>query len=250
MHLYFQKDLIDLAQLQHVRFGPFVEDQSGRENEDSLGSEITNLMHESKIRNEIAETHFNKLSISECEMTIELDCFSLQLSPSIDLHQLTSIQNAEDYHFSIPPNHSQSLLNSGYFLRRLQGLNDEILSKLVKIEVRQMGDNIEFDFIKHALLYEEAYTLSLYQPMIYFLVVNVFALIVGFAVLCSNSYAERRDKILQRHKENQDRIIRDATLNTMEDDMTIEEEIHKIDGLVLSLDASDDEGIEVRLADP
>ncbi len=225
-----------------MRFGSYAGSQSVHD----LGSDASNLIYDHNIHNEITKTNFDELAISECEGTIDLDCFSIRLSRLIELFGPDSIQYLNDYHsFLSRQDNLQSFFDSDYFLRSLEGVNDETLSRLVKMEVKEIGDDIEFSSIEH--LYEEAYTLSLYLPMISFLVINVFALLVGFAIVCSNTCEERRDAILQLHKENQNRTIRDASLSTEGD--SIEEEIYEIDGLVLSLDASNDEGIEVKLAD-
>ena len=119
--------------------------------------------------------------------------------------------------------------------------------------------------------YEDAYTLNYYFPMIFFFVVNFIVFLSGCTLFGLYLREERQSEILKGHRENQEKLAREAAMileemtiedasmeeNTIEDDIIVDgkeeeadnykEERLNLDGMFLALDATGDE-VEIALA--
>lgn len=112
--------------------------------------------------------------------------------------------------------------------------------------------------------YEDAYTLNYYFPMILFFVVNFIIFLSGCTLFGLYLREEKRSEILKGHRENQERLAREAAIaleETTIEDVSIEDEITvnekedndhteerlKIDDISLALDATSGE-VEIALA--
>jgi hypothetical protein len=245
--LYFEKNLVLLDETRNLQLSSYAEAYADTAIDNNLKSNIQHMFGESISNDLFAETSMMELSYDTCEGTIELDCFSLQLSPSVKLYGLPSIEYVLDYcKLSLQEYISKIFLSqSDALLRRLQGSSDETLSKLVNIKTTRSEEQFEIDSIEDRLLYEEAYTLNFYLPMVIFLVMNFIALLAGLGLLVQNTLEERSDDIIKMHRKNQDRLVHNATLATEEETME-EEEVLEMDGFDLTLDATND-GFELTL---
>jgi len=143
-------------------------------------------------------------------------------------------------------------------LRGIQSSSDEVLSNVDRMNDRRLETVFDPESVNEKLRYEDKYTLTYYFPMLFFLMINLVALVAGLGLLITNLHEQKNNDVLEDHKRKQNEM-NDATFNTTfdttfdtttngieNDKNTVEEELLEVGDLTLSVDASCDE-IELTL---
>lgn len=138
--------------------------------------------------------------------------------------------------------------NKEVYIRKMHQSADGILSKISHLQRRHLNTVFDSSTVDESLLYEDIYQLNYYLPMLMFFMLNFLAFLAGVTLMFQNTCEERNDDILEAHKLNHERVVHNSTLNTAEEE-TVEEEILEVGDLVLSLDATNDDEIELELTE-